>query len=446
MPVRWVPPEAELAIGLARYVTGAPGTGGRIKEDPEDFRVDEISLYPMPDPEGAYTVLRVSARNWEQHELVRRLSDRLRLRPGALAWAGTKDRRAVTEQLLTYAGPPPEPGAVELPGVEVREVYRARRGVVLGHHYGNAFGIRVRGVGLAPRELADRVAAISSELRAVGRIPDAFGPQRVGEVRPVTHLVGRELVRGDPEAAVRIYLTLSVGAEAGEAAEARRSFAAHGDPLRALREFPAAYRFERSILDHLARGQDPARALGALPRELRRLFIHAYQALLFNRYLAERARTGLSLTEPTDGDRLLRVARDGTVPGTDPIPVSRDNQAETEELVRRGRAVLAGPLVGTETPVLSGEPGRLVEHLLAADGVRRSMFALPRTPDLASDGTWRPLTVALPPIAVRVPAGPLPGARPEGASEYSLGFALPKGAYATVLLREFLKDGARPAE
>ncbi len=436
---RPVPSARERALGLEFYVTEGPGIDGILKERPDDFRVNEISAYPRPDPEGAFTVLRVASRDWEQHELSQRLAARLGLRPNALAWAGTKDRRAVAERLVSYRGLPPT-GPIDLPGATVLEQYRARTGLVLGHHYGNAFFVRVRlAPGVAP-DAAERAGAIHDELRRLGGCANLFGPQRFGEVRPITHEVGRALVRGDPGRAVDLYLTEIPDGPAAVGDAARRTYAETHDALRALREFPAHYRFERQMLDHLARGQPPERALRALSRELRMLFVHAYQALLFNRWVSRRHARGLSLLEPVEGDHLLRVTRDGTVPGVDPIPVSADNLPEASDLVRRSRARLAGPLVGLETPALAGEPGEILEGLLAEEAVRRADFGLPRFPEIASLGSWRPVWLPLPPIAVRTVA---PGeGTPDGALD--LVFSLPKGAYATVLLREFLKTGSRP--
>lgn len=441
MPFAYRPPAVEVDLGIASYVTTAPGTGGRTKVAPEDFRVREISQYPVPHPDGGFTILRVVARDWEQHELVRRLSDLLNLGPGAMGWAGTKDRRAVTEQLLSYPGPPrPLPGA-PLRGVEILEAYRARRGLALGQHYGNIFDITVREVPGSVAEARARADEVTRELRRVERFRNYFGPQRFGEVRPVTHLVGRALLAGDSEAAVETYLALVTAEEAPPGREARANYARDHDARRALREFPPNWRFERTLLDHLARGQGADRALRALPRELRQLFVHAYQSLLFNRYLNERQAAGLSFSVPEPGDFLLRVARDGTLPAHDPVPVAADNLEEARELVAKGRAVVAGPLVGSRTPESRGRPGEILEKILEAESLDRGAFDLPRQPEVASEGAWRPLEVPVPPIAFG-PADPPSDADP---AAYRLRFALPKGSYATVLLREYLKTGAREA-
>lgn len=431
------PPEAELRLGLGFYATATPGVSGRLKREADDFRVREISLYPMPDPHGAFTVLRVASRNWEQHELSERLAQRLGLRSHALRWAGTKDRRAVAERLASYRGLPPE-RPVDLADVEVREAYRARDGLVLGHHFGNAFTVRI--TGLAGPDDAARIEATHAALRERGAFPNFFGAQRFGEVRPVTHDVGRWIVRGDLAAAVDTYLTAVPPGDDTLGVDARRGYAEHRDAQRALREFPPALRFERQLLDHLARGHPPQRALRALSSELRTLFVHAYQSLLFNRYLTRRAAAGLPLDRPVPGDVVLRVARDGTVPGHEPVPVGEDNLAECVELTGRGRALVAGPLVGYETPASRGPGQEVLDAVLAEEGVTRGDFLVPSAPDLASRGSSRPLLVPLPPIGRRVDVG-----GPSDPASATLEFALPRGSYATVLLREFLKTGARPA-
>jgi tRNA pseudouridine13 synthase len=423
-----------VAFGLGFYGSTTPGVAGRTKTSPEDFRVTEISNYPAPDPLGAVAVLRVASRDWEQHELGQAIARRLGLPVASVQWAGTKDRRAVAERLLSYRGPLPV-GELGLPRVTVLDAYTARDGLVLGHHFGNAFEIRVTELALPTGEALAAFRATERELRTAGHWPNFFGPQRFGEVRPVTHDVGRHVVHGDLAAAVETYLTARPpGTPDGMGDEARANYARTHDAATALREFPAHYRFERAMLERLAKGDPAERAFRALGRELRLLFVHAYQALLFNRWLTRRFEAGLRMDVPAPGDRLLRLGRDGTVRSQEGVPVSEDNQAECADLVRRGGAWIAGPLVGYDTPVPEGSVGDLLETVLREDGVDRGMFRAPACPEVASRGAWRPAVLPVPPI---------------GLSEAERGgvrfrFALPKGAYATVLLREFLKRGSEP--
>ncbi|MCI4372388.1 MAG: tRNA pseudouridine(13) synthase TruD [Thermoplasmata archaeon] len=431
MPEAREPPLPERAIGLEFYGTKAPGVFGRLKSTSDAFHVTEISSYPMPDPEGAFAVLRVISQDWEQHELADAIARRLGLGRNAVQWAGTKDRRAVAERLLSYRGPLPD-RELGLSHVEIVEAYRARDGLVLGHHYGNAFDLRVDQLARPPTEAVTMYRVVESELRTAGGFPNFFGPQRFGEVRPITHEVGRWVVRGDLARALDAYLIdRPPGGREGTGDRARAAYAEHRDAARALREFPPEYRFERTLLEHLARGHTPERAFRALSRDLRLLFVHAFQSYLFNRWLSERARDGLPLSAPVEGDEILRLGRDGSVRSQEGIPVGEDNLVECADLVGRGRALVAGPLVGFETPVSSGPAGALLDRLLAAEGVDRKMFRLPTTPEIASRGAARAILVPMPPMWIS----------PEADAQVRFLFALPKGSYATVLLREFLKDG-----
>ncbi len=433
-------------MGLLLYGTSAPGLGGRLKIDPVDFEVDEISRYPMPDPQGRFTIVRAEARDVEQNALVQRLQRALALPPGAVGFAGTKDRRAVTRQLLSLPVPPERLDGLSLSGVRLFEPYRAREGLNLGHLYGNRFRLRIGGLDLAPEELATRAEGAWTELREAHGFPNFFGPQRFGEVRPVTHLVGRALVKGSASEAVEAYLTAGVGESVPEGHEARRAYAEHHDPVRALREFPETFSFERTLLAKLAQGRSGEAALRALPRTLRQLFVHAYQSYLFNLALSSRVQRGHGLGVPLVGDRVLRLSPDGLESGSEPLPVSEDNLPEVTQWVRSGRARVAGPLVGTETPRQEGEPGLIVEEVLNREGLSRKDFHIPEAPELSSRGTYRSLLAPLP-LRVspedRARAEAHPGATGERSIRFDL--VLEKGQYATVLLREFMKVGASPS-
>jgi tRNA pseudouridine13 synthase len=438
---RWIPPPEERFLGLEIYGTSGAGVGGVIKRSAEDFHVEEISAYPVPDSAGPITVLRIESRDWEQHELAHALAGRLGVPAHTIRWAGTKDRRAIAERAFSYPGPLPDTADLGLPRVHILEAYRARKELVLGHHYGNRFDITVRDLDVPLTVAEERIEIVLTELRRRDGFPNLFGPQRFGEVRPITHEVGRELVRGDVGGAVETYLVASPPGETPLGKKARRAYADHHDPVRGLREFPPSLRFERQLLDRLARGHSPVRAFRSLGRPLRLLFIHAYQGYLFNRILSARVEAGLPLYSPVEGDWLLRVGPDGTVSGRGPIRVTADNGPEAQALVARGRARVAAPLVGFETPLLEGEPGRIAERILGEEGVSRDMFGLPATPDIASPGYWRSLTVPLPDIRVER----VDSAVDRREISICFRFVLPKGCYATVLLREFLKRGATPA-
>jgi tRNA pseudouridine13 synthase len=432
------PDSFERSIGLSRYLTGTPGIGGRLKLDPDSFRVDEISRYPLPDDQGKFTIARVEAFDIEQNELLRRLTRMLSLRPGSIGIAGTKDRRAVTTQLISIPAAEERLKDISLSGVRILETYRASEPLYLGALYGNRFEIAVHELPQGPEETLSRLKATENGLREKGGFPNYFGPQRFGEVRPVTHLVGRALVLGSAKEAVETYLTAHAEGEMADGSAARAEYASHHDPARALKEFPAYLGFERILLERLARGDEPERALHALPRYLKTLFVHAYQSYLFNKYLTRRMDSDLGLGEPVEGDWLIRLGPDGMPGKMAPVPVGRENVEEARRSMSTGRARLSAPLLGTDTPQSSGAPGALMEEVMSEEGVKRENFHLNFFPELSSAGTFRGILAPMP-LAIYARGTPV-----VDEEKVIFSFSLEKGVYATVLLREFMKSRSGP--
>jgi tRNA pseudouridine13 synthase len=418
------------------YVSDADGVGGQLRESPADFRVRElerVDAEPVDADPAAYAhlVCRVQLRDWDTNDFARVLSDRLGISRERVSWAGTKDKRAVTTQLVSVDGVDPET-LPALDGVDVEVVGRAGRPVLFGDLVGNAFEVTVRGA-----TDQDRVDAITAKLAEFGGsdaptvgVPNYFGQQRFGSRRPVTHEVGLALARRDFESAVRAYLGNPSDREPAATRDARAYVDQTNDWAGALDRFPRHLGFERAMLHRLVEGDDqPAdfrAALESVPSNLQQLFVHAAQSYVFNVILSKRLERGLPFHEPVPGDVVCFVDEENevTVPDTDRLQaVTEDRVAVIRRHVDRGRAVVTAPLVGTETELGTGTPGEIEREALDEVGVEPTDFDLPGEFDSA--GTRRPILVR---TALSVEREPL-----------TFEFALPKGSYATVLLREYLK-------
>ena len=471
-------PEAhpiEQAVGIDRYVSASPGIGGHLRAAPEDFRVTELEAVdtaPLDADTGGYPVLvvRATLRDWDTNDFARRLSNGLGISRERISWAGTKDKRAVTTQLFGIRGGAPE----DLPtirGADVEPVGRAGRDLAFGDLAGNAFEIRVTGT---VDDAEPRVNAVIRELRAFAgvesnggdppdagaavAVPNYFGQQRFGSRRPVTGRVGLAIVRGDPREAVRRYagnpaaaepadtragrerVDAAFGERSDDDADAQEHAPGDGDWAACLDAMPRALGFERSMLHRLdERDVDPATpadhddwwdALEAVPSNLQRLFVNAAQSTLFNRILSERLRRGLPFDRPVAGDVACFVDRDAPdeLYAPDPDRLQRVTEARVSVMERhcsRGRAFVTAPLVGTETTFAEGEPGAITQAVLTEAGVEPADFALPGAFD--SSGTRRAIRLRTD-LTVGFDDG-----------DPTFRFALPSGAYATVLLREFTK-------
>ena len=197
---------AEAEIGMLYYLSSAEGTGGRLKAAAEDFVVEEVSSHPPAFPDGKFSIATVRARNWETNRMVRLMARQLGISRDKIGFAGTKDKRAVTTQLMSFMCPPDKLSQINLQDLEISDVYTARRGMAIGDLVGNRFGIRVTQVDKGADEISSIVDGVLSDIKSAGGFPNYFGVQRFGAVRPITHKVGELIVRGDVEGAVRCYV------------------------------------------------------------------------------------------------------------------------------------------------------------------------------------------------------------------------------------------------
>ena len=155
-----------------------PGTGGRLKERPEDFFVEEVPLYPCSG-EGDFAFLLVETVNLSTLDLVARLRRHLDLADHEVGLAGWKDKRAVTRQWVSVPRAHLTEGSLrELSagGVNVLEERRHPHKLRTGHLLGNRFSILIRE---PKREAAGLAGAVLSQLEAAG-LPNFYGSQRFG--------------------------------------------------------------------------------------------------------------------------------------------------------------------------------------------------------------------------------------------------------------------------
>lgn len=423
-------PTGEEVMGMVGFATSTPGVGGRLRAEAEDFVVVEEQLPPPRSEDGPVTAITVRLRNWETNRFVRQMSRRLGISYRRVRFAGVKDKRAVTTQLMTVEAPLGSVRALRMPDVEVLDAYSTDRHLTMGKLVGNRFQIAVEGLDTEEGEARGRVAAILEEVVALGGFPNFYGHQRFGVARPVSHLVGLHLVRGDVEDACWTYLTHEGPGEGEEALEARRALAEDRDVRNALRRFPGTLGNERNMLEHLLHHpDDPEGALRRLPFNLQLMFVHAFQGLVFNHVLCERLSQDLPLDRPVEGDVLVPLDVHGNPVHDRPVPVSARNLAKAERQVERGRALVTGLVPGTEAPMARGEMGGIEEAVMARHGLDPGSFRIVAMTELSSPGIRRELA--------------LRGVDPRwdvSGDRLHLGFRLGKGCYATVVARELMKS------
>lgn len=421
-------------IGIGAYGTSGEGIGGTIRHTIDDFIVEEISDQTGGES-GKYLIVEVEKRNWDSHKLIRDLSRVLRVSRNRFGWAGTKDKRAITRQKISIWNVTREDvDRITLKDVTLHVLGRSNKKISLGDLYANKFQVTIREIEHTTETTISRIERITEELSKSRGAPNFFGVQRFGEVRPITHLVGRALIEENPREAVMIYLTKTYPDENPEAIEAREYLAETHDFNTSTKLYPKNLTFELAMLHHLAtKPDDYLGALAKLPENLQRIFIHAYQSYLFNQTLTKRMNRGIPLDTAIPGD-IVCFKNSVGLPDTNRLQkVTSENLDGINKLIQHGRAFTTAPLPGYKTTLATNTPGEIEKEVLTEENVKLEDFKI-KPAKYASKGMRRE-TLTNPNPTHNVTEDELHNNH----TKATLNFTLQKGSYATILLREYMK-------
>ncbi|MBW6517130.1 MAG: tRNA pseudouridine(13) synthase TruD [ANME-2 cluster archaeon] len=435
MTTSLISPGIEQDTGVLVYATSTPGLGGIIRQVPEDFVVEELTNREEQET-GKYLICTLTKKNWDTHHLVRDISRILRISQQRIGLAGTKDKQALTTQKISiYDMDIPDLERVQLRDVTIIPVGRSNKQVSLGDLWGNRFRITIRKIPQPVDEVNTLMGLTSSQIREQDGVPNFFGIQRFGIQRPITHLVGKKLVEGDIEGAALDYIARPCPGESEDARQVRQYVLDTLDFKSGLEKYPLRLRYERAMMSHLVeKPGDYAGAFMSLSPNLRKMFVHAYQSFLFNLMISRRLEGGLPINKALVGDIVCFKNAAGLPDPARTQMVAEDTLDGINNLVRRGRAFVTVPVYGYDTPMGEGLPGKIEMSVIEDKKVDFKGFMMPGLPELASRGLRREIIIPVDPTSRVVEDTLNPGCTAVG-----LEFDLQKGAYATTVLREFMK-------
>ncbi|UCE16913.1 MAG: tRNA pseudouridine(13) synthase TruD [Candidatus Bathyarchaeota archaeon] len=441
-------PKLERKLGIETYTTQSLGIGGKIRQFPEDFVVEEIladgaraKVQPVETPhpvgEGCYLVCVLVKREWDTFRAVMKVARRMGISYKRVQIAGMKDAKALTAQHISIRGVTPERvSRVRIKDITLHSLRFSDERVHSRLLLGNNFRILIRGIFHPSSLIEKRVKNVQSELSSLGGFPNFFGHQRFGTVRPITHVVGGYLVQGNLEKAALTYLAQPSPHEHPESREARQQLQDTQDFKEALRLFPTYLRYERLMLVHLTKETgDFVGAFRKMPLKLRRLLVQAYQSFLFNKFLSERKKRDVGLNEPQVGDYVVHLDSQG-LPTTKFLQVTSQSLSSVEKALKEGKTRIAIPLIGFKQQPSDGVQGEIEREILETENVAPRNFYISSIPEASAPGTLR--TILAPVIDFSMKEVSRDSTSPRK-RQMELGFTLHRGSYATVLLREFMK-------
>ncbi len=180
-PMRW-----------AFLTTDTPGIGGQIKQQPDDFVVEEIPAY-LPSGEGEHLFLWIEKEGVTSEEMVKHLARSLEISHRDIGVAGMKDKQAITRQFVSIpAKHEAELAKVETSAIRILSTKRHRNKLKTGHTNGNKFSILIR----QPNDNAEETAQKLFKRFDTDGFPNYFGNQRFG-YNGETYKLGFDLLKGE---------------------------------------------------------------------------------------------------------------------------------------------------------------------------------------------------------------------------------------------------------
>lgn len=392
----------------------------KLKRIPEDFQVEELTeLVPRG---GAFALFRMTKRSIGTPEAIDLIARKWNVPRFRISYGGLKDRHALTRQYVTIQN-----GLrrnFEQQGVALEYLGQADRPFTPKEIAGNRFEIVIR-------DLSEQaLAAIEQAAESMERdgLPNYFDDQRFGSVGDSGEFIGQAWCRGDYERALWLALADPNEDDRQDEREQKRILREHWGRWR---ECKAALErsHRRSIVTYLAdKPPDRPDYRGAFARikvDLRGIYLAAFQSSLWNKMLSRLLRREIPAEHLIDVPLKLG-----------PAPFFRGLREEERDTLLRTELPLPSARLHLEPgPVLD-----LINEVVAESGMelRELRVKYPRD-SFFSKGARA--------AAVRVVN---PGHQ-SGADElYSrrrkltLCFDLPRGSYATILVKRLTECCALP--
>ncbi|MFO8020601.1 MAG: tRNA pseudouridine(13) synthase TruD [Promethearchaeia archaeon] len=447
--------EVEEFCGIETFASEEiEGIGGIYKRKYQDFIVKEMldsgdileikEDYPSPPfsqlTNDNFTTFNLIKINMDTFEATRRLSRALNIPKRNIFYSGLKDKKAITVQKMSIGGN----HIKNLKELDINDMFfrcinPTKYPVHIGDHWGNHFIITLRDIEKR-KGLEGHIKEIIDILAKKG-FPNYFGLQRFGTYRPNSHLVGQYLIQGEYKKAFQEYVITTYSTEAPESKKARKFLAKTWDIEESIKKFPESLYYERQILRYLMENPGDYRGtFEIISSDLKNLIVSSFQSYLFNKMISLRVEEGISLFEPEEGDCICILDEEkGLSTKTKYIYGDREGKYDKylDQALEMDHAAIAIPIIGYDTdleefPLMKS----LFQKFVANKDFNTEIFESPLLDDLDFKGTLR--TMMIKPLGLRF-IELEPDELYSGKMKLKIEFSLPKGSYATMLLREFIK-------
>jgi tRNA pseudouridine13 synthase len=381
----------------------------KLKSLPEDFEVEELSDFPLDG--GPFAVYLLTKRSLGTPEAITAISSRWNFPRRVIGYGGLKDKHAVTRQWVTIHRGPRRDFREE----SLSLTYQGQANRPFGPQdiTANRFQIVMRNL---TDEAAQKVIAARTSLAEFG-VPNFYDDQRFGSLGESGEFIGRPWCLGDYERALWLAIAEPNSHDRPndrDEKEIIRRLWGDWVACKATLRKSSSRSIITYLVDHPERFRD---AFALLRQDLRSLWLAAYQSDLWNRCLA--ARLGQSIPASR----------------TFPVQLATSQVSFFTELTESESTDLQGLALPLPSARLHLDPGPLLdlyETILAEQGLalRELRVKYPRD-SFFSKGER---TAIVRPTEFKIGRQDADELN-EGRHRLTLEFVLPRGSYATIVIK-----------
>lgn len=387
-------PEIDSQIGISVFSTTFNGIGGRIRSEAEDFQVSEVisdkSLKSI-SPQNGYAVYKLKKKKIDTNHALSDIFKKTGIRLKAL---GLKDAFAVTEQFVCSDSRGRSVDNYSSDKYSIEKMGFVKKPLSKKDMIANHFKIKIS-------DCEDRL----SEFTDYRKILNFYGYQRFGSKRPVTHLIGKALLRRDFKKAVELIVSFTSPYDSKENTEIREKLVDKSNYKKYFDQVPPQMDIERIVLQEMIDHDDAQKAIHTVPLNLRRFYVQAYQSYLFNQTLSAAFTDGEDLSTAQTGD------------------VCYDLHGILGKFIKGLDQYLALPFVGYSYYKKTRFDFQ-ISKILEIEEITPKDFFIKEMQEISSEGGFRQATIQCTDYS---------------AKNNTVEFSLSRGSFATIILREIMK-------
>jgi tRNA pseudouridine13 synthase len=406
-------PEIDFQAGMECYCTNFAGIKGTIKETNEEFQVSEIIDYTFLKPpyfssvqnnEHKFPLYLLEKHNIDSNHAVIEIKKQSGLK---LRIMGIKDAKAETSQYASCEQTKNLPRDIITPKAKLTLLGFLRTPLSKSALIGNSFKIKIN-------QTSDN--DIHPFLLELNKIANFYGLQRFGSERMVTHLVGKALLERNYNKAIEYLLSYTSKYDSKFSKEIREKSRDPKNYQKLIKILPKGMDLERLMLYTLVKGKDSIAVIRSIPINIRRLFVQAYQSYIFNKCLSSALLCNEDIQKCKDGDLCFEIEKPLVFGKIRRFREGIDSNNDVTPAIR---------LVGYNYQPGKNRFDHITKRILTDENISPTAFYLKDLQELSLQMGFRQTSLCC--------------------NEFShfgmleLSFKLPKGSYATTLLRELIK-------